>query len=70
MACGSDGDLDLLKRRALFVRDGIPRELYVERVAWARQARSDALFNALAAFAGWLAGRTLQRNAEASTANS
>jgi len=68
MACDGDRDFDLLKRRAQFVRDGIPRELYVERVAWARQARSAALFEALVALFAWPFRR--QRNAEASTANS
>jgi hypothetical protein len=53
---GIAGDVDLLKRRAQFVRDGIPHELYVERAAWARQARSAALFRALTAGIAWLFG--------------
>jgi hypothetical protein len=52
-----EGDWEILKRRAAFVRDGIPRELYVERATWARQARSAALFRALAALAAWPAKR-------------
>jgi hypothetical protein len=44
---------DLFGRRAEFVRHGIPRELSVERVAWARRARSAALFRALAAVVSW-----------------
>ncbi len=64
----NESDGDLFKRRAQFVRDGIPRELYVERVAWARQARSAALFQALAALIGGLVRR--QRKADASTAKS
>jgi len=44
---------DFMRRRAQFVRDGIPPELYRDRIDWARRARSAALFDALAALLAW-----------------
>ena len=44
---------DPFGRRAEFVRNGIPRELRLERAEWAGRARSAALFRALAAIVSW-----------------
>ncbi len=53
--CEPEGDF--MRRRAEFVRDGIPSELYRDRIDWARQARSAELFRTLTALFAWPAKR-------------